>query len=236
MGYPDYLVHYNRNHDKKSGRFTYGDGDGDGIRDDHSNQKDKEKESFGQKVKKAVNTYDEATESARNRTLRTERYKITKGDLKRQQAEISTKTTSAKTQEKMDKLALLREKQDTRNYINSAKRQSDAEKRAYRAEKAAQRFEDQMRRRQLRAERSEQRAITAEQNKYKRAERRARVQAKFDQNRTSYYSAKSQKKGRDAVIAFATGRPITAILRAGSSLKNYNKSQDIINKYRDMSA
>lgn len=234
MGYPDYLIHYNRNHDKKSGRFTYGDGDGDGIRDDHSNQKDKE--TVGEKVRKAVDTYDRVTEESRNRSLRNERYKVSKGDLRRQQAEISSKTTSAKTQEKMDKLALLREKQDTRNYINSAKRQSDAEKRAYRAEKAAQRFEDQMRKRQLRAERSEQRAITSEQNAYKRAERAARRQAKFDQNRSSYYSAKSQKKGRDAVIAFATGRPITAIMRAGSSLRSYNKSQDIINKYRDMTA
>lgn len=234
MGYPDYLVHYNRNHDKKSGRFTYGDGDGDGIRDDHSHQKDKE--TVGEKVRKAVDTYDRVTEESRNRSLRNERYKVSKGDLRRQQAEISSKTTSAKTQEKMDKLALLREKQDTKNYINSAKRQSDAEKRAYRAERAAQRFENQMRRRQLRAERSEQRAITAEQNKYKRAERAARMQARFDQNRTSYYSAKSQKKGRDAITALFTGRPITAIMRAGSSLKSYNKSQDIIRKYRDMSA
>lgn len=27
----EYLQHFNRNHDKKSGRFTFGDGDGDGI-------------------------------------------------------------------------------------------------------------------------------------------------------------------------------------------------------------
>ena len=26
----DFLIHFNRNHDKKSGRFTFGDGDGDG--------------------------------------------------------------------------------------------------------------------------------------------------------------------------------------------------------------
>lgn len=29
-----YLVHFNKNHDKK-GQFTFGDGDGDGVRDDH---------------------------------------------------------------------------------------------------------------------------------------------------------------------------------------------------------
>lgn len=234
MGYPDYLIHYNRNHDKKSGRFTFGDGDGDGIRDDHSHQKDKE--SFGQKVKKAVNTYDNVTEDARNRTIRNEKYKITKGDLKRQQAEISTKTNSAKTQQKLDELMLQREKQDTKNYINSAKRQSDAEKRAYRAEKAAQRFENEMQRRQLKAARAEQRAITAQQNKYKRAEKAAQREIRSDERKANYYSASSQKKGRDAVIAFATGRPITALMRATSSIKNYNRAQDIVKKYRDISA
>lgn len=30
----DFLIHFNRNHDKKSGRFTFGDGDGDGQLDE----------------------------------------------------------------------------------------------------------------------------------------------------------------------------------------------------------
>ena len=34
MGYPDYLVHYNKNHDKRTGRFTFGDGNGDGVSPD----------------------------------------------------------------------------------------------------------------------------------------------------------------------------------------------------------
>ena len=34
-----YLIHFNKNHDKRNGRFTYGDGDGDGITDDHANRK-----------------------------------------------------------------------------------------------------------------------------------------------------------------------------------------------------
>lgn len=38
MGYPTYLVHYNKNHDKL-GRFGSGDGDGDGIVDDNHNQR-----------------------------------------------------------------------------------------------------------------------------------------------------------------------------------------------------
>lgn len=37
MSYPDYLIHFNKNHSNKNGQFTSGDGDGDGIRDDHHN-------------------------------------------------------------------------------------------------------------------------------------------------------------------------------------------------------
>ena len=33
-----YLIHYNKNHSSKNGRFTSGDGDGDGIANDHRNQ------------------------------------------------------------------------------------------------------------------------------------------------------------------------------------------------------
>lgn len=39
MNYPDYLVHYNRNHDSKTGQFAPGDGDGDGVANDHANRK-----------------------------------------------------------------------------------------------------------------------------------------------------------------------------------------------------
>lgn len=37
--YPSYLIHFNRQHDPKTGKFTYGDGDGDGVSNDHKNQK-----------------------------------------------------------------------------------------------------------------------------------------------------------------------------------------------------
>ena len=44
---PDYLIHFNKNHDPKSGRFAPGDGNGDGqINDsygDHGIVKDKKK-------------------------------------------------------------------------------------------------------------------------------------------------------------------------------------------------
>lgn len=34
--YPDYLIHYNKNHSKKNGQFVSGDGDGDGVVNDHA--------------------------------------------------------------------------------------------------------------------------------------------------------------------------------------------------------
>lgn len=37
--YPNYLIHYNKNHSKSNGQFTSGDGDGDGIANDHAHQK-----------------------------------------------------------------------------------------------------------------------------------------------------------------------------------------------------
>lgn len=35
----DYLMHYNKNHDPKNGRFTFGDGDNDGVVDDHAHRR-----------------------------------------------------------------------------------------------------------------------------------------------------------------------------------------------------
>lgn len=39
--YPSYLIHFNRQHDPKTGKFTFGDGDGDGVSNDHKNQNKK---------------------------------------------------------------------------------------------------------------------------------------------------------------------------------------------------
>lgn len=38
MSDPSYLVHFNKLHSSRNGRFINGDGDGDGIIDDHHNQ------------------------------------------------------------------------------------------------------------------------------------------------------------------------------------------------------
>ena len=40
--YPSYLIHFNRIHDPKTGRFFYGDGDGDGIANDHAHASKKD--------------------------------------------------------------------------------------------------------------------------------------------------------------------------------------------------
>jgi hypothetical protein len=39
MYYPDYLIHFNKNHSSKNGQFISGDGDGDGQVDDRHNGK-----------------------------------------------------------------------------------------------------------------------------------------------------------------------------------------------------
>lgn len=39
----DYLMHFNKNHDPKNGRFTFGDGDNDGVVDDHAHRGERSK-------------------------------------------------------------------------------------------------------------------------------------------------------------------------------------------------
>lgn len=50
MRYPDYLVHFNKNHSPKTGQFTEGDGDADGVTDDrHKYSENKKKFSLKDK-------------------------------------------------------------------------------------------------------------------------------------------------------------------------------------------
>lgn len=51
MYYPDYLIHYNKNHSAKNGQFTSGDGDGDGISNDHAHRS---KKSAGNNLKSTI--------------------------------------------------------------------------------------------------------------------------------------------------------------------------------------
>lgn len=48
--YPDYLVHYNKNHSSKNGQFISGDGDGDGIVNDNANRSKKKKGQYSAKI------------------------------------------------------------------------------------------------------------------------------------------------------------------------------------------
>ena len=45
MEYPNYLIHFNKNHSAKNGQFVSGDGDGDGIVNDHANERKKKTSS-----------------------------------------------------------------------------------------------------------------------------------------------------------------------------------------------
>lgn len=38
MSYPNYLIHFNKNHSSSTGQFISGDGDGDGVVNDHSHR------------------------------------------------------------------------------------------------------------------------------------------------------------------------------------------------------
>jgi hypothetical protein len=66
----DYLIHFNRNHDKK-GRFTYGDGDGDGIDDDHAHRSMKTDGG----LRKLASDYDDMKRAHRSKVIETETYK-----------------------------------------------------------------------------------------------------------------------------------------------------------------
>jgi hypothetical protein len=52
MLYPNYLIHFNKNHSPKNGQFTNGDGDGDGQVNDNKRVKEK-KISYLRKLKNA---------------------------------------------------------------------------------------------------------------------------------------------------------------------------------------
>ena len=235
----DYLIHFNRNHNPKNGRFDFGDGDGDGIRNDHANHK---KETFGKKVDKAVRTYDKLNRHARKRTLETEQYKVNKSDLKAQQAENERVKTASETDKRRDELELQRYKNETKSDIRlrkleekkikseleaqkkAAKREEESIKRQMNLEKKAARREEL----QLRAQQKFEKQQIANQKKYERAqnlaEKRARAEYKRRvrqaeaQLRTQERNEAKRKSMRSrAVVAACMGMPLTALTLAGGS-------------------
>lgn len=243
----DYLIHFNRNHNRKTGRFDFGDGDGDGIRNDHANQK--EKLSFEKKIHNVAKSYDKMNRSIRKRALATEQYKVDKGDLRRQQAEISKATTSAKTDEKRDKVELAQLKKEARSEdrlraIEERRRkaQLEAEKKAAKheeelikrqmlAEKRAERLQRLNERRQRAAERRQreiEKNAIKDQKKYENAQRRAERAARAEYKRRvrkanaelkaqERNEAKRKSMRSKAIVAACMGMPITALTLAAGS-------------------
>lgn len=65
--YPSYLIHFNRQHDPKTGKFTFGDGDGDGVSNDHKNQ---DKSSVDRSARRAETYRTRPTPDSRTRVSR----------------------------------------------------------------------------------------------------------------------------------------------------------------------
>ena len=80
---PEYLMHFNRNHDKR-GRFTFGDGDGDGIPNDHAHRSLSER-------------YGEAVDRHRSKVMNTESYRTNRDSLRLKQAQMANQKHAAKT-------------------------------------------------------------------------------------------------------------------------------------------
>lgn len=67
-----YLIHFNRQHDPKTGKFIFGDGDGDGIANDHAHQKEYVTSSRRKDrvYKERPTQKNKVTSSSRNRTYK----------------------------------------------------------------------------------------------------------------------------------------------------------------------
>ena len=108
MWYPSYLIHYNKNHSSKNGRFVSGDGDGDGILDDHHNYaRNKQAQSGGggsSDMDKVIG--DQIDEMVRkyNNPEKPTTYTLKKKDDKKKKKKTSSgskKTTKKKTASKI---------------------------------------------------------------------------------------------------------------------------------------
>ena len=92
MSYPDYLIHFNKNHSSKNGQFISGDGDGDGVADEHHrysknswairNKFQNKDGSLTDKGKASVNAYKEY--KSKEKRLDIESKKLLKSNKKLQ--------------------------------------------------------------------------------------------------------------------------------------------------------
>ena len=224
MGYPSYLVHYNKNHDKL-GRFTIGDGDGDGTRDDHHNQ---DKETAGQKIKRAVDTYDSVRADIRNRSLKDAEYKVKKGNLDLKQDEIANARNQEQSSVKSRKMDLSIQRQQ-------ARLEKEQMRNALREERARAYIERYRMKKEMKAEKAEDRAAKNYERNMKRAERNAareRRQQQRDYERSirkqqqaieRYNNAASRQRTK-AFISLATGNLIGAGIHAYNASKYSNRA------------
>jgi len=96
----NYLCHYNKNHDPKNGRFTYGDGNGDGISGTKTpkNQNDKKVEYNKDGHKKGV--YSAKIENYHPGTAFSDPYYIDKNGRKRSYTSYKDMPVEAQAAEK----------------------------------------------------------------------------------------------------------------------------------------
>lgn len=234
----DSLMHFNKNHDPKTGRFFFGDGDGDGIDNDHAHRS-----SLREKVRNARDAH-------RGRVIEEENYKITRGNLKLRQDQIANQRNQEQTDLAVRKMSLKEQRQQAKLVREEHRRQMQ--------EQRAQRMIDHLRQKNAmdleKANRMEAKAkelVAREETKRMRNEQREQrkayeAQIRAEERRRSDYSKeirrqtntanryanKSKQKSTGAWIALATGRPITAISRGISSVSYDKKARQIIdNQY-----
>lgn len=241
----DYLVHFNKNHDKL-GRFAIGDGDGDGIRDDHSNQ---DKETAGQKIKRAVDTYDSVRSDIRRRNLEDEEYKVKKGNLNLRQDQIANQRNQEQTDVKSRNIDLSLQKQDARlqklqmkNAMREERARAFIEKHRMKQELKAEKQAERMAKAQERAAKAQERAAkTAERNERRELERQAAAQQRaIKEQQRQYaeavrqqqaiidkYNSGAKKDRTKAMIGFVLGNPIYGGIKLGTSIYKSSKAKSL---------
>ena len=244
----DYLVHFNRLHNPKNGRFDFGDGDGDGQINDRESLRDK---------------FDRAKNEHRSRVMENESYKVNKGSLKLKQDQIANQRNREQSDIKTRKLSLKDQKSQAALSKSQIKRQEKLEREQQKRliqEERANRLIDKARQKSLmdleRAEARERMAqANASRNEAKRikqeeraqqkafnAQMRADRQAAKDERRAMKeyqraikqqndmyegYTKKSKSQAGRAFVALMTGRPITAIARGVRAVSNSNKAKRV---------
>lgn len=108
-----YLIHFNRLHSHKDGRFISGDGDGDGIVNDHKNQKSSDEEKSSTSGGGAITLDeddeeedDEEKQAAEDKKIRAENLKelARREKLKNNKKKSSKKKGSSSKKKKKNKI------------------------------------------------------------------------------------------------------------------------------------